>query len=361
MNRRSYLRAMALLASGWALRVNADSAKAAIGANDQLKKDMTDWDRWKAAFLMKDGRVVDHLQDDASHSEGQGYGMFLAAWFGDAQAFQRMDDWTSSFLAVRQDPLLAWRWIPNQRPQISDYNNATDGDIFHAWALLRAGLRFRSEDYLARAHNIARFIAASCIRADPRGNGRLLLLPGAERFSNNEYTTVNPSYYMPIAMRELGLAASASDLLRCADDGEALLAELAVAVGLVPDWIDVGRFGWRYAQGHAAQSGYDALRSPLFLIWSGHLDHFAVKQAAAFYIAEAKRGPRVPTVVASSGQIVRATSDYPGYEAVSALVRCAARAKEHVVSSRSFDDQPYFPGTLHLFCQIASETVGLKC
>ncbi|WP_054006368.1 glycosyl hydrolase family 8 [Cypionkella psychrotolerans] len=361
MNRRSYIRLMAFLASTLAFRVNADIGKARSAPSGQPKRDTTDWELWKAAFLTHDGRVVDHLQDDASHSEGQGYGMFLAAWFGDMQAFQRMDGWTSSFLAVRQDPLLAWRWTPNQSPQISDYNNATDGDLFHAWALLRAGLRFKSDDYLARAREVARFIAASCVRPDPRGNGRLLFLPGAERFSTDEYATVNPSYYMPLAMRELGLAASEPALLRCADDGEALLAELAVAVGLVPDWIDVGPFGWRYAQGHPAQSGYDALRSALFLIWSGSLDHPAVERAAAFYIAEAKRGAPVPTVIASSGKTVRATSDYPGYEAVSALVSCAAGADEHVMISRSLDDQPYFPATLHLFSQIASDTVGLTC
>lgn len=352
---------LALLASASALRVNTDPAKADIDTYDQLNRDTTDWDLWKAAFLTQDGRVVDHLQDDASHSEGQGYGMFLAAWFGDAQTFQRMDDWTSSFLAVRQDPLFAWRWTPNQRPQISDYNNATDGDLFHAWALLRAGLRFRIEDYLARARNIARFIAASCVRPDPRRNGRLLLLPGAERYSTDEYVTVNPSYYMPLAMRELGLAASEPALLRCADDGEALLAEVAEAAGLVPDWIDVGPFGWRYAQEHAAQSGYDALRSALFLIWSGRSGHFAVKRAALLYVDEAKRGALVPTVVSSLGLKVLETSDYSGYEAVSALVRCAAQPGEHPVIPRYFDDQPYFPATLQLFSQIASETIGLTC
>lgn len=361
MNRRAYLRVMALLATASAVRGDADTIKVGTPLNDQSKRDTTDWELWKAAFLKQDGRVVDHLQDDASHSEGQGYGMYLAAWFGDAQAFQQMDHWTSSFLAVRQDTLLAWRWLPNQRPQISDYNNATDGDLFHAWALLRAGQRFGTGDYLARAQNIARFIAASCVRPDPRVNGRSLLLPGADRFSTDRYTTVNPSYYMPLAMRELGLAGASPELLQCADDGEALLEELSAAAGSVPDWIDIGPSGWRYAQGHAAQSGYDALRSALFLIWSGHLDHLAVKRAAAFYIAEEQRGALVPTVFASSGQKVLATSDFSGYEAVSALVRCAVQPIEHLAIPRSFDDQPYFPATLQLFSQIASETVGLNC
>lgn len=361
MNRRAYLRVMALLASAATFRSDADTVKVGTAPNDQLKRDKTDWELWKAAFLTQEGRVVDHLQDDASHSEGQGYGMFLATWFGDAQAFQQMDDWTSSFLAVRQDPLLAWRWSPNHRPQISDYNNATDGDLFHAWALLRAGQRFGTRDYLARAQNIARFIAASCVRPDPRENGRLLLLPGADHFSTDQYITVNPSYYMPLAMRELGLAAASPELLQCADDGEALLADLASAVGLVPDWIDIGSSGWRYSERHAAQSGYDALRSALFLIWSGQIDHLAVKRAAAFYIAEAKRGALVPTVFVSSGRKVLATSDFSGYEAVSALVRCAALPSEHTVIPRSFDDQPYFPATLHLFSLIASETAGLPC
>ena len=39
------------------------------------------WQAWRDRFVMPDGRVVDTLQGQASHSEGQGYGMVLASYF----------------------------------------------------------------------------------------------------------------------------------------------------------------------------------------------------------------------------------------------------------------------------------------
>jgi endoglucanase len=329
-----------------------------IADDDPALRRLEDWERWKAAFLTDDGRVVDHLQDDASHSEGQGYGMLLAAWFDDAPSFRRMHDWTAQFLGVRQDPLLAWRWKPHGTPQIADYNNATDGDLFHAWALLRAGARFDTPAYTAKAVEIARFLAASCIRADPRGGGRLLLLPGAEHFVSGDHVVVNPSYYMPLGLRELGLAAGVPKLLGCADDGERLLAELAVA-GLVPDWIEISSSGWRVAPGRVAQSGYDALRSALFLIWSGRFDHPVVRRTAMLYRAAEEFDTLTPTVADTEGRVVLASSDLPGYVAIASLVLCASRTGQHRHIPRFSVEQPYFPAVLHLFSLIASQTAGL--
>ncbi|WP_322326102.1 glycosyl hydrolase family 8 [Cypionkella sp.] len=348
------------MAATYAFSVHANLAKADPLVSSPAELDVGDWEHWKQAFLAEDGRVIDHLQENASHSEGQGYGMLLATWFGDEQTFLKMHQWTSQFLAVRRDPLLAWRWSPQQHPQISDYNNATDGDLFYAWALLRAGRRFGAPDYLTKAQEIARFIARSCIHADPRGGGRLLLLPGAERFAAGGEVTVNPSYYMPLAMRELGLATLTPDLLRCADDGEVLLEELA-AVGPIPNWVDVGPSGWRYSRTHGAQSGYDALRAALFLIWSGRSDHGAVRRAAQLYATAEGNEKPVPVVIEPSGQNVLTTSDLPGYVAVAALVRCADGASQHSAIPKFVDEQPYFPATLHLFSHIAAKTVGLTC
>ena len=354
MNRRSCLglAASALIAPWASAETSAESAK---GERDASM--LADWQAWKTAFLAPDGRVVDHLQRNASHSEGQGYGMVLAVTFDDAEAFRRIHSWTERFLAVRQDPLLAWRWKPDQTPHISDYNNATDGDLFYAWALLSAARRFGEDAYGVQSKQIARFLAASCVRRDPRGGGRLLLLPGADGFVDGDRITVNPSYYMPLALRDLGLAADAPELLQCSADGEALIAEIANA-GPVPDWIDVEPHGWHASAGHTFQSGYDALRIALFLIWSGRSHHPAVRRAAAMYAASETS---IPILTDHSGKTVTVTSDLAGYNALASLVRCADGAWQNPAPSSHLTEQPYYPATLQLFCNIAARTSGLVC
>ena len=330
---------------------------AANAKSSRSPEEIADWEAWKAAFLTTEGRVVDHLQQKASHSEGQGYGMVLAVSFDDAEAFRRIHSWTEQFLAVRQDPLLAWRWQPDQTPHISDYNNASDGDLFYAWALLGAARRFGDDAYGVQSTRIARFLAQSCIRPDPRGEGRLLLLPGANRFADEGKVTVNLSYYMPLALRDLGSAANVPALLQCADDGEALIAEIADA-GPVPDWIDVERDGWHAAASHMFQSGYDAFRTALFLIWSGRADHPAVRRASAMYAQSEKALPIVTDLFSG---VVTATSDLPGYKAVAALVRCADGARRIEATFRHLTGQPYYPATLQLLCNIAAHKSGLVC
>ena len=77
------------------------------------------------------GRVIDRPQGMASHSEGQGYGMVLAAEIADGRRpFGRMMDWSEANLAIRPDNLLAWRWQPDVPGRVADPNNASDGDLF---------------------------------------------------------------------------------------------------------------------------------------------------------------------------------------------------------------------------------------
>jgi endo-1,4-beta-D-glucanase Y len=140
------------------------------------------WDSWKAAFLQSDGRVVDGLQQQASHSEGQGYGMLAATLFKDEAAFRLMLNWTERHLAIRPDPLLAWRWLPGEATPVPDRNNASDGDLFYAWALVRAAQRFDNRSYLTRATEIAQQLAANCVVAMPGASDRTVWLPASVGF-----------------------------------------------------------------------------------------------------------------------------------------------------------------------------------
>ncbi len=132
---------------------------------------------WAGTYL-SGGRVIDWQQDGVSHSEGQGWGLLLAQAAGARDAFERIEAWTAANLAVRQDRLMAWRRRPGDGG--IDWRNATDGDLFRAWALLRAGRDSGWPGHLETALAIARDLSALCLATDPRASGELLLIPGAE-------------------------------------------------------------------------------------------------------------------------------------------------------------------------------------
>ena len=106
-----------------------------VFTNDPL----TQWQQWQRRYVSF-GRVIDAQQGGISHSEGQGYGLLLAQAHGDRQAFDEIDAWTRHHLAIRDDRLMAWKWQPGPGNNVADWHNATDGDLFRAWALLRGGL-----------------------------------------------------------------------------------------------------------------------------------------------------------------------------------------------------------------------------
>ena len=108
------------------------------------------WPGFKAAFLQPDGRIVDTGNGGISHSEGQGYALLLAEAGDDRAAFDRIHQWTEQMLARHDVALFSWRYDPRAAVPVGDTNNASDGDILIAWALLRAGQRWQDKALLAR-------------------------------------------------------------------------------------------------------------------------------------------------------------------------------------------------------------------
>jgi endo-1,4-beta-D-glucanase Y len=311
------------------------------------------WPTWKSSFLNTDGRVVDAQNGSISHSEGQAYGALLAQANGDREAFDRIEAWTRANLLVRQDHLMAWRWHPERGVIGQDWQTATDGDLFRAWALLRAERDSGWTGADDAAGNIAQDIASLCIKPDPREVSAPLLTPSAEARSNPKRVLINPSYLMPRALRELGSAAELPDLVAAADHGEQVLSELA-AFGPVPDWIDVTPDGFETAPEYNRSSGYDALRVPLFLIWSDRFNHPAVARAAADFATAGTLG-HVAVVTTPDGGLV-AQSDQQGYLAIAALANC----KPLNISGNDLHRQSYYPATLQLLSEVA-ERESISC
>ena len=273
---------------------------------------------------------------------------------GDQNAALSIVSWTEDNLAVRDDGLLAWRWFPDRADPIADRNNASDGDLFYAWGCLLAGRAFGRGDLVERANDITATLVAKCVVADPRGNGRLLFVPAVDGFQRDDSVVINPSYAMPRAMEELASAAGEPRLADTARDCVSMLNDLAVD-GTTPDWMLITPEGPQVDEVLSDRTGYEAIRVPLFLIWSGLTPNAMVERHRAVAVAAEPRPGIAPTVFERTTGTVLERSNDVGYQALSALLGCGERGGSNpFLPIPPFGaPQPYYPATLHMMSLVA--------
>lgn len=232
-----------------------------------------DWELYQARFLRPEGRVVDTGNGEITHTEAQGYAMLLAVAYDDAETFDRLWAWTEENLGVREDNLFAWKW--QEEPDaagnhVPDPNNATDGDLLIAWALAQAGRRWERSELTESARWIAADVRAKLVVPSPYGP---LLLPGEVGFRRDDGPVVNLSYWCFPALDAMQgvdpdpvweqLTASGLELLRRGRYGR---------WSLPPNWLAAGGDPLAPAEGFPPHFGYEGIRIPLYLIWSGRRD-----------------------------------------------------------------------------------------
>lgn len=224
------------------------------------------WQSYKQRFVSPDGRVIDTGNGNVSHSEGQGFGMILAFAAEDRAAFASMWSWTKTHLSRTDTGLLAWRFDPAQSEPVKDPNNATDGDLLIAWALLNAAQAWNMPEYAQQSQSLR---AAILREACTSHAGRRVLLPGRLGFVADGVATLNPSYYVWPALDAFArLEPLWNDVI---SDGADLIGAAAFGSwGLPTDWIQINAAGLvQPAAGRPARFGFDAVRVPLYLILSG--------------------------------------------------------------------------------------------
>src|SRR5216684_9223496 len=183
------------------LKVGAAVATLTLGPRIALADDQN-WATFKRRFIQNGERVVDTGNKDVSHSESQGWGMLFAENNGDKDAFQKLWQWTSATLQ-RGDRLFSWRWSPKAAEPVADKNNAADGDILIAWALMRAAKRWEQPRWAAQARMVQ---GAILDQLAVEIQGRMILQPGAQGFTRKERRIVNLSYYVWPAIRDFAEA-----------------------------------------------------------------------------------------------------------------------------------------------------------
>lgn len=367
-----------------------------------LARDLAVWDGWKRRFLTDQGRVVDTANGQMSHSEGQGYGMTLAAAAGDRVAFERIWAWTRANLMVRPDELMAWRWEPDKRAGVGDLNNASDGDILVAWALTEAAEFWGEPSYRVAARRIAVEISRKTLLQKSRYGA--LILPAVYGFTDQERgdgPVVNLAYWVYPALERLRIVAPEVDWKGVTQSGLDLLkASQFGPAGLPPDWLALKGDKPALAQGFAPAFGYDAIRAPLYMAMAGiggraHYAPFVAlwrtsDAARKIPLSGAPRAvagpdatkpdakidakidgkPDAATVPVKAGAETAAASSAsagepmgePGYRAPGALLMCAVSGRAFPAELRRFEpSENYYPATLRLLALAGARMRYPKC
>ena len=324
-----------------------------VRAQDALPAD--EWVKYRDRFVGDDGRVRDTGNKDISHTEGQGWAMLLAEAFDDRTAFDRIWNWTRETLRRPDSALFSWRWDPQEKDPIADTNNATDGDMLIAWALARAARRWHSPDYNRAAQRIVVAIRQKLIT---RIAGRLVLMPGAEGFTQEDGSVVvNPSYYIYPALEEFPHLDGSVEWLRLRHDGLSLLAKARFGRWeLTPDWIAVDKAGnVSPARNLPPRFGFDAIRIPLYLVWGREAT--AQRLAGVVNFWNGFTDKPVPAWVDVTNGSVAPFPAPAGFQAIIDLTRLRLNGTAAPMPQIG-DGDDYYSASLVLLAALARDAIG---
>jgi len=308
------------------------------------------WQAYQQHFISTDGRVFDSGNQGISHSEGQGYAMLLAFDAGDQKTFAKLWDWAKRNLQVRRDFLLAWRY--EQGRGVTDQNNASDGDILVAWALLKAGQNWQRPEYSKQGRNILADVRNKLIR---HWQGKPVLLPGDHGFEDKKKLTINLSYWVFPALADFRRFDPDPVWQQLIEHGQQLQQQARFGRwNLPPNWLDL-QDEMSISDKYPPRFGYDAIRIPLYLLWQGVMSEKNAKRFLAFADDSlAQKGYLSPTANLKTDQL----AEYPAPDGIAAIycLLQAATNKRILECPAEKRDENYYSTTLGLLSkQVARE------
>jgi endoglucanase len=287
-----------------------------------------------------------------SHSEGQGYGLLLALMNGDRKTFDRVVEWTVGNLQVRRDALFAWGWGKrhNGTWTIIDYNNATDGDILIALALVSAGKKWNHEPYTKLARKIIRDIRTLLAI---KKNNMSFLLPGYYGFAEKSGLVFNTGYLIFPAFTRFSVVDDAGFWTRIYNDGLKILKKARFSrFNLPSDWIHIQNGNVSVFTPKSPYFGYEAIRIPLYMIWDDNGEQLKAFSKYLKFVQKSNYLPNRVNLVDGSISVDKAPA---GFYAV--FGRCAEFLKNIELSRKlikdaenkiSHESNDYFSHTLYL-------------
>lgn len=320
-----------------------------LGARTPTERQAEDfarrYHRYIEAYLAPDGRIQDSGNAGISHSEGQGVSLLFAACAGDHDGFRRILGFTRSLR--RLDRLFSWKFADNR---IADPNNATDGDIYIAWALLVAARRFGLADYRQEALETLQAIRTQLVQPSSHGT---ILLPGIEGFSPaGGPVTINLSYWIQPAFALFAQEDPSPLWAALTRNGQEISGYARFGkFQLPPDWLKLTN-PVQPADERPAGFGYDAIRIPLFLAWAGQAEHPLLRRFLAYATAFRDGLPGSIDLVNDQASPYKGGA---GHDAVVAVVK--ARLDRLPANLSALPVKDYYSDSLVLLAMLASSSI----
>ncbi len=306
------------------------------------------WSLYQELFI-DNGRIIDTVNKNISHSEGQGYGLLFAVSADDREAFKAIWSWTQHTLQ-RSDHLFSWKYEPctsTDQTCITDKNNATDGDILIAWALLIAAEHWGVKEYKTQAISILDAIKSKLIRQQ---FGYHLLMPANYGFDSiNGQIQINLSYWVFPAINTFFDATNDQIWNDVYNSGIRLLKEARFGQWqLPPDWLMISEEGMRLEGALSQDYGYNACRLPIYLMLADVQDKTLISPFLDFW-----NQSTVPAVVHLDKGTVAEYRYSSGMEAI-------AVATKHIIDNKVLPTLPaitaqtdYYSASLILLSQLS--------
>jgi endoglucanase len=211
------------------------------------------------------GRVVRRDQGGDTVSEGQGYGLLVAAAVGDEATFRSIWSWTKKNLE-RPDGLMAWQWKDGG---VVDEQPASDADLDIARALVLAGKKFDDASFTTAGTTLAGHIADDLTVVTPDGR---VLLPGLWAKASGGTAgpwSYDPSYAAPATFEQLSEATRDPRWQQLLEGSRAVTTRILASAALPSDWTQIRSDGAvvplpnATGTGGTVMYGYDAGRVAL--------------------------------------------------------------------------------------------------
>ena len=224
------------------------------------------WSEYKSLYIAKDGRVIDRVNSNITHSEAVGYAMYLAVKNSDLKTFDKIREWYKNNLTRNKFGLISWKWGKDKDNlwHVLDVNNASDGDLWIAYDNLLMFEKTKKIEYKQEALAIVQSIKEHLIIKE---HDMLYLLPAKMGFTTNHSIEINLSYYLFFIFDKFKQYDNDKIWTTLKEDGIKLLYQSRfTSLGLNADWIKIDKITGKTQYARNNSFGYDAIRIPFNIL-----------------------------------------------------------------------------------------------